>query len=723
MTEFNIAATTGNCVLRDLVALEGGGFAALMQDTDAITRAITGTRIVIYAPGAGGGMEKVGADIVLGTISPSVSMLALSDGGLALYQRSFVTGVGNVTLIRSFDSQGQETGLSTFSGTLGLSFKLDASIGETFSNYFWRDFDASLPTFTVRRVEDDTGLMTDVVISLPEDPMAAIDAGFMLISNESFTKLIGVAINSRNDETPPVYDGWTDFTFQTSATAGNNVVLTDVPAPLVLVGGELVQRGRVDIKIARPDGSPAVTVFSDARDNARFGAVVVEVPGIGFAAFVSAVDSLSGATFRADLMLFSFDGLLLGQAQVAGPIGDRDIAPTMRLVALDDPLNAQVKIVASWGDDALATDALAPRQQAELFTFDIAEGPDGFAISAGGTNYSDFLRGLGLKDHINGGLGDDLIVGNGGDDLLLGGAGNDAMAGGEGNDSLSGQEGRDVMRGEGGADTLGGGGGDDLLLGEEGDDILRGGNGKDTLLGADGADSLEGQAGNDSLVGNSGDDTLFGGDGADTLTGGVGDDFVIGDAGNDSLLGIDGNDTLAGQAGDDAMFGGRGQDQMVGQEGNDSLQGGNDDDRLLGHVGNDLLRGDAGNDQLQGGNGKDTLFGGGGQDRLTGGAGRDLLIGGPGADLFIFATVVEAGNGAARDRISDFTFDEDQIDLRAIDPDFSFISGAFTAGGGAELRYQAATGLLQGDVDGDGLVDFAIELLNKPAMPTGAFLL
>jgi len=725
MSEFNIASTSDTSVLRDIVALEGGGFAALMQDLNATTRAVIATRIVMFELGPSGGFEKTTPDIVLGSISPSVSILALSDGGVAIYQRVFVSGVGNVTEMRRLDADGQLVDTQLLSSTLGLNVKLDASFSEAFSTYFWRDFDPSLPEFTAREFSDDTGLPTDKVIALPGAPQAAIDGGFFLIDNESFTKLIGVATNPLNDEPPPVFDGVSGaaLAFQGATTAGNLVVNTDVPAPLVLVGDVLVQRGRVEITLSRPDGSPPVMVFSDNRDNASFGAVVTEVPGIGFAAFISATDSLSGATIRAEVILFDFAGNILGRADVSGPIGDRSIAPTMRIVALKDSQNEQVRILASWGDDALASDLLPSRQQADLVTFDIAEGIDGFALTHGGTNYGDFLRGLGKKDFISGGAGNDVLIGNGGDDQIFGGDGGDGLNGGTGNDALSGGDGRDILFGQAGDDTLDGGERDDLIVGEEGNDQLVGGSGADKLLGSEGADSLDGQNGNDSLRGDAGADTLIGGTGDDTMSGGDDADLLVGGTGRDSMIGNDGDDVMNGRADSDQMLGGRGDDNLVGDTGDDSLEGGNDDDFLFGGDGNDLLRGDAGVDEMLGGAGNDTLFGGGDSDGLNGGLGRDLLIGGPGADVYIFLTAEDAGKGASRDRIKDFVFDEDQINLQSIDLNFSFITGAFTAGGGAELRYQAEKGLLQGDANGDGQVDFEIELLNKPDLPTGAFLI
>lgn len=84
-------------------------------------------------------------------------------------------------------------------------------------------------------------------------------------------------------------------------------------------------------------------------------------------------------------------------------------------------------------------------------------------------------------------------------------------------------------------------------------------------------------------------------------------------------------------------------------------------DSLKGGMSNDLLSGAGGNDTILGGVGADTFIGGGGADDLRGSSGKDVLTGGGGPDRFIFATAAEVGNGATRDRITDFTSGADKI--------------------------------------------------------------
>ncbi len=179
-------------------------------------------------------------------------------------------------------------------------------------------------------------------------------------------------------------------------------------------------------------------------------------------------------------------------------------------------------------------------------------------------------------------------------------------------------------------------------------------------------------------------------------------------------------DQFAGTIWGDTLAGFLGNDVIDGWAGNDLLSGGAGNDRLTGGNGLDLLSGDAGNDQMFGGTGADQLNGGAGNDRLTGGVGADYLKGGAGADRFVFASASEA----ARDVISDFRAGTDDIDLRAFMDGGRFIGAATfkPAGTQAEVRYVKATGLLQGDVDGDGRVDWSLTIANKAALMAGDFL-
>jgi Ca2+-binding RTX toxin-like protein len=171
-------------------------------------------------------------------------------------------------------------------------------------------------------------------------------------------------------------------------------------------------------------------------------------------------------------------------------------------------------------------------------------------------------------------------------------------------------------------------------------------------------------------------------------------------------------------------------DDFAGTRFDDRIEGSHGRDHLDGRAGNDRLRGDKGQDALCGGDGNDRLRGRHGDDRLSGGAGRDLLIGGDGNDSFAYLTAAEAGLEGRRDEITDFLSRADTIDLAAIDADstvagnqaFSFIGNApFSAAG--QLSYVQATGLLAGEINGDGITDFQIALSNKPVLLASDILL
>ena len=352
-----------------------------------------------------------------------------------------------------------------------------------------------------------------------------------------------------------------------------------------------------------------------------------------------------------------------------------------------------------------------------------------------GQDDNDLMIGDAGDDSLSGGTGADTLSGATGNDSLDGGADADNLTGGAGRDSLVGGLGLDTLRGGDDQDTLSGGDGDDLLIGDGGDDILDGGTGadllsgglgEDSVLGGDGADTLRGGDGNDTLLGDAGADFLAGDDGADSLLGGAAADTLSGVLGADTLDGGDGNDMADGGAGNDLLMGGNGADTMRGAENNDTLQGGAGTDNLRGDAGDDLLSGGAdddflggadGADTLQGDAGADVLRGGPGNDMMDGGEGHDVMTGSTGADCFRFTDIAHSAVGVLRDEVSDFLRAEgDWLDLGAIDADtgvdgdqaFALIGASAFTGVAGQLRF--ATGILFGDVTGDGLADFEIAL-------------
>ncbi|CAO4138171.1 M10 family metallopeptidase C-terminal domain-containing protein [Methylorubrum extorquens] len=130
----------------------------------------------------------------------------------------------------------------------------------------------------------------------------------------------------------------------------------------------------------------------------------------------------------------------------------------------------------------------------------------------------------------------------------------------------------------------------------------------------------------------------------------------------------------------------------------------------------------------------DGLRGGAGDDVLVGGGGKDILYGEAGHDTFRFEKLSDStAKTAGRDYIGDFIQGEDKIDLHLIDANaltaaneaFTWIgSGTFTKHAG-ELRFAsiAGGGQVQADVDGDGKVDFSVNVMTKMALHFSDFLL
>ncbi len=142
---------------------------------------------------------------------------------------------------------------------------------------------------------------------------------------------------------------------------------------------------------------------------------------------------------------------------------------------------------------------------------------------------------------------------------------------------------------------------------------------------------------------------------------------------------------------------------------------------LTGTSGDDVLRAKGGADAVDGGAGDDILWGGGRNDRLTGGTG---------ADTFIYNHERESQAITDRfDLLTDFSVaDGDRIKLSPIDAntlaggDQAFVlAGAAFTGQAGQLIQHSASGVLmiEGDMNGDRVADFAIALMNVTG-PLGA---
>lgn len=401
----------------------------------------------------------------------------------------------------------------------------------------------------------------------------------------------------------------------------------------------------------------------------------------------------------------------------------------------------------------------------------------------GGAGNDSLDGGVG-NDRLEGQDGNDTLLGGAGDDLLTGLAGADLMDGGAGNDSLysfAGQ-GPDTIRGGDGIDLLQisrtnltsnvlfsirdlvttlpdgtsvsgieklnyhGSTGADVVQGGDLNDTIYGNLGNDGLAGFWGFDSLFGEAGNDTLNGGGQNDTLDGGGGNDSLDGGGGVDFMIGGGGNDIFVVDSGLDSVTDSGGIDTILtsvtltlGSAIENGTLTSAASlaRNLTGNALANTLTGSDAANVLSGLDGNDKIYGKAGADKLIGGNGDDSLSGGLGYDELTGGAGNDRFIFASLAEIGGGdqgLPSDLVKDFVQGQDRIDLSAIDSKtatvtneaFSFIgSAAFTAAGQLHAFANSATNrtLIEGDVDGDKIADFQLQLVGLKTMAGTDFLL
>ncbi len=163
--------------------------------------------------------------------------------------------------------------------------------------------------------------------------------------------------------------------------------------------------------------------------------------------------------------------------------------------------------------------------------------------------------------------------------------------------------------------------------------------------------------------------------------------------------------------------------------------------KLIGLGGNDTINGGVRHDTLTGGAGNDTLIGGIGNDKLIGGLGKDTMTGGAGLDDFDFNKVAEIGRGATRDVIRDFVHLVDDIDLSTIDANgaaagnaaFKFLAakGAAFTGLAGQLRWFQDNRpgalndktIIEGDINGNRVADFQIQLTGLKSLTGGDFIL
>jgi Ca2+-binding RTX toxin-like protein len=244
-----------------------------------------------------------------------------------------------------------------------------------------------------------------------------------------------------------------------------------------------------------------------------------------------------------------------------------------------------------------------------------------------------------------------------------------------------------------------------------------------------GPDDGTGAGGLDIFVGGSGNDTLIGGSGNDILRGGSGDDTLDGDSGTDLIDFSDGTSTglyftLTQSSADtdfNASDAGRGTDTYRNMEG------------VIGTNFNDILTGSASGDVLNGAGGNDTINGGSGSDTIIGGAGQDMMTGGTDADTFIFLATSDSSAGGNRDVIMDFTPGSDKVDLSTIDANtvvpsyqaFTSVTQDTCAQANSITWYQDVANnrtIIQGDVNGNTVADFEIQLTGLKTLTVDDFL-
>lgn len=183
---------------------------------------------------------------------------------------------------------------------------------------------------------------------------------------------------------------------------------------------------------------------------------------------------------------------------------------------------------------------------------------------------------------------------------------------------------------------------------------------------------------------------------------------------------------------------------LIGSSGDDVLDfqtngiftingaGGNDTIRATMQSTAVTLWGGTGNDTIEAGKKGDTLDGGDGIDVLIGGRGKDKLTGGLDADTFVFRQERDSKVGGS-DRITDFSHAQgDLIDLSKIDAntglakdqDFHLGGAVFTHVAGELIQTidDGGNTLLQGDTNGDGIADFALQIAGGPTLVASDFI-
>ncbi|WP_421760632.1 M10 family metallopeptidase C-terminal domain-containing protein [Devosia sp.] len=239
-------------------------------------------------------------------------------------------------------------------------------------------------------------------------------------------------------------------------------------------------------------------------------------------------------------------------------------------------------------------------------------------------------------------------------------------------------------------------------------------------------DHLYGLGGGDLLIGNA--------DGiGDILEGGEGDDrYLIWDGTLDTIIDSSGADGIVSSIGIDLRnYTGIENAEQLFEWGGRQLHGTDADNTLTDRGGSNALFGEAGSDHL---------FGAAGNDILNGGTGQDILDGGAGRDRFDFTSIDDTPAGALnRDTIADFEQGQDILNLGKIDADtlhsgnqaFAFVGDAAFTNTAGQLRFEQTTAsdgvsavtIVSGDINGDGLADFEVQIRGHYDLTAADFIL
>jgi Ca2+-binding RTX toxin-like protein len=140
------------------------------------------------------------------------------------------------------------------------------------------------------------------------------------------------------------------------------------------------------------------------------------------------------------------------------------------------------------------------------------------------------------------------------------------------------------------------------------------------------------------------------------------------------------------------------------------------------------VKGTSGADLLVGSSSNDSIYGGAGNDTIIGAGSGDHLVGGDGADLFVFKATTDSPT-TNPDVIADFNEGEgDKIDLSAMDAKVGGVDDPFTIvkyfthhAGELTLAYNVDHVEIRGDVNGDGVADFQINVNMGKMLSSGDF--